>query len=126
MAFRRLKALRFLGAFVCAYLIVLQAALGGLAAAGHVSAIEAGSLGVICLNSVASDEDGGDRSSEKLACCVAGCLSGPAVPASTPEVSVFVYDPRPTPRRSLGEREPAPRRDLATALKRPRGPPSIG
>lgn len=127
MASLRAKALRLSGALVCAYLLVLQAALGGLASAGHVSATLSDPFAVTCLNSVPTG-DSGEKSpaAEKSSCCLAGCLSGTAAPASTPEAALFAYDLSPTPRRSLAERETAPRRSLESELRRPRGPPAIG
>lgn len=127
MASSHTKTLKLLGAFVCAYLVVLQAALGGLASARHVSATLENPLGVICFNS-ANDEDG-DRDgsmSDRSGCCMQGCFAGAAVPASTPEAVRFAYDPRPTPRRAVGEREASPSEAITRALKRPRGPPAIG
>lgn len=123
----RARALRLSGAFFCAYLLVLQAALGGIAAAGHVSAALSDPFAVTCLNSAPAG-DSGEKSpaAEKSSCCLAGCLSGTSAPVSTPEAALFAYDLAPPPRRSLAERETAPRRSLEGSLRRPRGPPSIG
>ena len=122
----RARTLKLLGAIVCAYIVVLQAALGGLASARHISAALENPFGVICLNSAdGADSDRNGSMSDRSGCCMQGCVAGAAVPASTPEAVPFVYDPRPTPRRSVGEREASPREAIASALKRPRGPPAI-
>jgi hypothetical protein len=121
----RRKTMRFLGALVCAYLVVLQAALGGLASADHVAASASDPFGVLCLtNDAGSANDPDDRGAKRLGCCTLGCMTAVVAPASEPEPRPFAYDPRPTPRRAAGESETARPLDAAVALKRPRGPPA--
>lgn len=114
-----------MGATLCAYLVVLQAALGGLASAGHAGGSPNVPFEVICLNApdgAADDLD--DRPADHRGCCTLGCVTAAIAPASEPDPRPFAYDPRPTPRRVAGEDEARRPSDAFPALKRPRGPPT--
>ncbi|WP_020177489.1 hypothetical protein [Methylopila sp. M107] len=117
---------RLIGAVLCAYLVVLQAVAGGIAMAEH-AASSADSLSIRCLDMSGSGLDGeAGKDHAPASCCTLGCAPAAFADAYEPVVSVFRYDPRPTPRRALEEREAPRPTEIVGRLKHPRGPPSIG
>lgn len=117
---------RLIAAVVLGYLVVLQAAIGGLASARHV-AMAGDPLSILCLTSGDQDQGGGSSPSEHAAlCCVAGCVPAAATLPAGPDPVPFVYDPRPTPRRALAARDGPAASAADLRWSRPRGPPAAG
>ena len=118
---------KLIAAVLFGYLIVLQAAVGGLASARHV-AMASDPLSIFCITGGDQSEDDGSSSPSDHAalCCVAGCMPAAATLPAAPEPVAFVYDPRPTPRRAVAARDGPASSVADLRWSRPRGPPATG